>query len=109
MQAVVGLQCRAQHVMCSSPVVQPPLITAVLQQQLQIDDPGGEREVVMSCDVTWSHVTHLPAWCSSCAIELSTLSCHAPRSFLWAAPGWGSSYLRETQPLQEERERGRKE
>ena len=36
--------------MCSSPVVQSPLITAVLQQQLQIDDPGGGREAMMSCD-----------------------------------------------------------
>ncbi len=36
---------------------------------------------------------HLPAWCSSWAMELSTLSCHAPMSFFWATPGWGSSYL----------------
>ena len=49
MQTVVGapVQGTAMY-MYSSPVVQSPPITALLQQQLQIDDPGEGREVMMS-------------------------------------------------------------
>lgn len=49
---------------------------------------------------TWPHPlappmhTHLLDWCSNWASELSTHSCHALTSFFCAAPGWGSSYLR---------------
>lgn len=33
------------------------------------------------------------AWCSSCAMELLTHSCHAVISFFWPEDGAGSSYL----------------
>jgi len=44
--------------------------------------------------------TDRSAWCSSCAFELSTHSCHAATSFMRPAVGCGNSYLQQSSATQ---------